>query len=131
MIFDFIIGCVLALVVVGCGVLALIIYGLRREQLRERSWRSTLATNCAKLSSKCDSLEKQSPVELAARVAELSDAVQRLAKTQQRFQGRFDQYVSPPPNPDPRPDRAPPTLTRDELRRAHAASIMPAGFNRE
>lgn len=42
---------------------------------------------------KLGELKKESPVALAAEVAALSEAVARLKATQQRFQGRFDQYM--------------------------------------
>lgn len=125
MIFDFIFGFVLALVVGGCVALASITLGLRRETRDAALRTATLRQRFEKQSLRLDDLQAQSPTELAGRVAELSETVARLASTQRRFQGRFDQYVHEKPSePDEPTDRA-------ALRRAHAASIMPTGIRRE
>lgn len=113
----------LVLVVAECAALVWIIYTLKAETRAQASWRSTYENAVRSLRVRLDSVEKQSPTELAVQVVELRDAVARLAKTQQRFQGRFDQYMAP----EARPDNSPPTLDRDALRREHASSIMPVG----
>jgi len=126
MTFESIFAFVLVLVAASVGVLAWNIFDLRAQSRAMASWRSTYESYAKSLREKLDAARRESPVELAARVVELGDAVARLAKTQQRFQGRFDQYV----NPDARPDNSPPTLDRDALRRANAEAIMPAGIRK-
>jgi len=116
---------VLVLVVAECAALVWIIYAHRQQTRAAVSWQLNVANVCKRLRERLDVVEKTTPMALAVEVVELRDAVARLAKTQQRFQGRFDQYVH-----EPGPDNAPPTLTRDELRREHAASIMPTGVKR-
>lgn len=65
---------------------------LRRQVLAQASsldiWVKNFKPELAKLAA-------ASPVKLAAEVAELSEAVERLRRTHQRFAGRFDQYVKP------------------------------------
>ncbi|HEY3494396.1 MAG TPA: hypothetical protein VGK73_06910 [Polyangiaceae bacterium] len=122
----------LALAAGGLVALAWIIFDQRAERRATALWRSTYESFVRNLRSRLDAVEKQTPTALAVEVVELRDAVARLAKTQQRFQGRFDQYVSP----DPRPDNSPPTdpratfVDRDALRREHAKDIMPAGIRK-
>jgi len=88
----------LALGAVASAVAALII-SLRHTQA-QALWRSRMANEFAKLSRSIDAsatavnkklheLESRSPTKLAAEVAELSDAVERLAATQARFAGRW------------------------------------------
>jgi hypothetical protein len=76
---------------VGLGSL---IYATRREARATRSivdkWRQAWPAFAERLKN----VEKQSPTTLAAEVAELSEAVARLKATHQRFQGRFDQFVT-------------------------------------
>lgn len=117
---------VLVLVAAECVALVWIISAHRRETRAAVSWQLSCANVTKRLRERLDALEKQTPTALAVEVVELRDAVARLAKTQQRFQGRFDQYV----HPDPRPDNAPPSMTREQLRLEHAASIMPTGVKR-
>lgn len=133
---DTVLGLVLALLCAAWGVLAWNLYQLRGDVRAAQSsltsianafakWRERLTTELGAHGKKLAELEEQSPVELGARVVELTEAVERLRKTQQRFAGRFAQELA-----DPRPDNAPPTIDRDELRRAHAKDIIPAGLKR-
>jgi hypothetical protein len=128
---------VLALVVAGNVALAWIIYGLKQETRATASslstiasafakWRDRLTEQSAKLSSKLAEVEAQSPLELGVKVVELSEAVERLRKTHQKFAGRVSQELGA----DPRPDNNPPTLDRDALRREHASAMIPAGLKR-
>lgn len=128
---------VLALLVAGNAALAWIIYETRRETKATASSLSTIASAFAKwrdrltqlhseTSAKLAEVEAQSPLELGVKVVELSEAVERLRKTHQKFAGRISQELGT----DHRPDNAPPTIDRDELRRAHAKDIMPAGLKR-
>lgn len=103
-----------------------LIFDLRQQARTQALWRSTYESFTKQLRIRLADVEKQSPVALAAQVAELSDAVSRLSKVQQRFQGRFDQYV----HAEAMPDNAPPTIDRDALRRAHADDILPVGVRR-
>lgn len=91
---------VLALVAVVSGVSALITsWRLTRAQ---ESLRSTVLHNLtkrlAKLDEQADSvsklqheLQRSTPAKIAAEVAELSEAVARLAETQRKFAGKFFQ----------------------------------------
>lgn len=128
---------VLALVVAENVALAWIIYGLKQETRATASslstiasafakWRDRLTEQSAKLSSKLAEVEAQSPLELGVKVVELTEAVERLRKTHQKFAGRVSQQLGE----DGRPDNAPPTLTRDDLRREHASAMIPAGLKR-
>lgn len=128
---------VLALVVAANVALAWIIYDLRRQTQATASslstiasafakWRDRLTEQSAKLSSKLAEVEAQSPLELGVKVVELSEAVERLRKTHQKFAGRISQELGT----DHRPDNAPPTLDRDALRREHASAMIPAGLKR-
>lgn len=128
---------VLALLVAGNVALAWIIYDLKRQTQATASslstiasafakWRDRLTEQSAKLSSKLAEVEAQSPLELGVKVVELSEAVERLRKTHQKFAGRISQELGG----DPRPDNAPPTLDRDALRREHASAMIPAGLKR-
>lgn len=88
----------IALVILGCAA-----YGFgawRFAQLRaevsavaERLGRvhTYFAERLKAQAAAVDTLQKQSPVLLAAQVAELADAVERFRKIQQRMQGRMDQ----------------------------------------
>lgn len=83
----------LALLAAGNVGLALLTYFLRQQA-------KSTAGQCARFESrfvtvgiKLGELQKASPVNLAAEVAALSEAVARLRATHQRFQGRFDQYM--------------------------------------
>jgi len=67
-----------------------------RRQLELESWRATVTSNFRQLAAKLatadahlKTLKQTAPAGLAAQVVELSDAVARLAKTQQRFAGKF------------------------------------------
>lgn len=110
---------------------------LTRRLSDVRSWISTLQSDWSKryvtsarkieeISSKLPALEASAPAALAARVDELAEALERLRMTHQRFAGRVSQFMGH----DPRPDNSPPTLDREELKRAHAASIMPPGIRK-
>lgn len=127
---------VLALLVAGNAALGWIIYDLKRQTRATASSLDTIATAFAKwrdrltlkqteLGGQLVEVKAQSPLQLSVEVAELKDAVARLAKTHQRFAGRFDRQMA-----DAAPDNGPPTLSRDDLRREHAASILPAGVKR-
>lgn len=48
-----------------------------------------LAAHSSKISEQLRELEAKTPTKIAAEVAELSEAVERLAATHQRFAGRF------------------------------------------
>ena len=128
---------VLALVVAGNVALAWIIYDTRRRTLGTASslstiasafakWRDTLTQKQSALSAKLAEVEAQSPLELGVKVVELTEAVERLRKTHQKFAGRISQELGA----DARPDNAPPTLDRDALRREHASAMIPAGLKR-
>lgn len=87
-------ACVLALGAVA-GAALLWITSLRREAALE-SRLSTTVMSLRTVSAKLVTLEQRvsrlnatAPAGLAAQVVELSDAVARLAKTQQRFAGKF------------------------------------------
>lgn len=71
-------------------------------------------------------LEKQSPSNLAAEVAALSDAVTRVAITQRKFAGRFDQFAAKGTEP---PRKESPDETRARLRAEHGLPTMPRGRN--
>ncbi len=113
---------VLVLVAAGSVALVWIIFDLKRETRDVASRASTYANVVKNWHAKLAEIEKQSPTQLAAQVAELSDAVARLAATHRRFAGRFDQYVK-----EPADDKLP---TRDELRREHAGRMIPPGIAR-
>jgi hypothetical protein len=90
---DFIFVCALVLLAVGCAVLGFLIADQRltlRGMAGQHALHERRFTNYA---IKLGELQKQSPTQLAAEVGALAEAVQRLRATQQRFQGRFDQYV--------------------------------------
>lgn len=88
----------LVLSAAACVALAWIIFDTRK---RLRAASSSAGMNTKILVQRCDALEKRltaseklSPVALGAQVVELSEAVERLRKTQQRFAGRVDQALS-------------------------------------
>lgn len=66
-------------------------------------------------------LEKKSPVNLAAEVATLADAVARVAATHRRFAGRFDMYVAKQEDEAKQTDDAAetPEQVRERLRIEH------------
>jgi len=65
-----------------------------RVALSETVSRAAIARgHFVNLVARVEKLGKESPVSLAAEVAALSEAVERLRATQRRFQGRFDQYM--------------------------------------
>ena len=128
---------VLALLVAGNVALAWIISDRRRETQAVALWRSTIDkklndygakwnAELARIREKLHVVEAQSPVELGIKVVELSEAVERLRKTHQKFAGRISQELGA----DPRPDNAPPSIDREELRRQHAKDIMPTGIRK-
>lgn len=87
-------ACVLALAAVALAAHAWTI-SLRLKLEADLS-RSTTSNNLTRLAAKLESLQQSVSVmkstsapKLAAEVAELSDAVARLAKTQQRFAGKY------------------------------------------
>jgi len=87
-------ACVLALVAFGCAVAALTIswrhtLAAASSLSRTDSSLTTLATKLAEHGELLSKLKSTAPADLAARVVELSDAVARLAKTQQRFAGKY------------------------------------------
>lgn len=86
---------VLVLVAGACVVLAWIIFDLRRETQALASWRDTTTNALKGYSERLVAAERESPQSLGARVDELDEAVRRVRFTQQRFAGRFDQYVKP------------------------------------
>lgn len=66
-----------------------------RKRLRDVSSSAGMSAKsstllCNALVKRVETIEKQSPVALGAQVAELSEAVDRLRKTQMRFAGRID-----------------------------------------
>lgn len=69
------------------------IFGLKQRLLALELQRSTTASNFVKAFTKLGELQKQSPTVLAAKVEELSEAVERLRLTHQRFAGRIDQKL--------------------------------------
>lgn len=85
----------LVLVVAGSVALVWIISDLKQRTRALESSLSTCVSSCAKQLARLVVVEKQSPITLAAKVDELSEAVERLRKTHQRFAGRFDQFVHP------------------------------------
>lgn len=131
---------VLALVVAANVALAWIIYDLRRQTQATASslstiasafakWRDRLTEQSAKLSSKLAEVEAQSPLELGVRVVELSEAVERLRKTHQKFAGRISQELGAE-NPVNVAHADAPSSDRERLRREHAAAMIPAGLKR-
>src|SRR5262245_29645342 len=85
-------------------VLVLLIFSLRHRL-------SAMAGQCERFERrfttvgiKLGELTKASPVNLAAEVVSLSDAVARLRATHQRFQGRFDQYMGQERAEEPQED---------------------------
>src|SRR5262245_5937044 len=126
MTFDSIFGFVLVLVVVGNAGLAWTIYATRRETRAQALRLATCAKNLVDLGSKSSNaiakmreaqlaLERQSPTTLGAQVAELSDAVERLRKTQQRFAGRFDRQMGHEREPEREYTAAQNKIDDDEL----------------
>lgn len=90
-------ACVLALAAVACAVVALTI-SLRQRAARE-SWQSQTLSSLQAHSTKLDQLardasarlrelEAHSPTKLAAKVAELDEAVLAIGDTHRRFAGR-------------------------------------------
>lgn len=90
---ESIFGFVLALCVVENGVLAWIIYSLRTRTQVLESHGSTLSSALATFKRRLELVEKQSPTELATKVAALDEGVARLARTHQRFAGRVSQQL--------------------------------------
>lgn len=91
-------GFALALVVVVFVAVVLIIWlRLTAELGSLRSTSVSSSTSCEKkletLRVTVSELKREAPATLAAEVAALHEAVNRLRHVQQRFQGRFDQYV--------------------------------------
>jgi len=94
-------ACALAL---AAAVLAALVWSTSlRLRLETESHRATTQSNIARCAAKLEalntsvsSLKSTSAPKLAAEVAELSDAVARLAKTQQRFAGKY--YAEKPAN---------------------------------
>lgn len=91
---DYIFAFALVLLAAGSVVLAWLILILRNDVTSLRGTNSTFERRFVNTAIKLGELTKASPASLAAEVAALDDAVSRLRATQQRFQGRFDQYMS-------------------------------------
>ena len=93
-IYESIFVCALVLVALTCAALVWLISSTRQRRngavAHVAQLRKAYDSYFARYAERIAALEKQSPTELAAKVVSLDDAVARLAKTQQRFQGRFD-----------------------------------------
>lgn len=87
----------LVLSAVALVALAWITFDTRKQLRAASSSAGMTAKSCtllvSALTKRVDEIEKKSPVALGAEVAELSEAVDRLRKTQQRFAGRVDQTL--------------------------------------
>jgi hypothetical protein len=80
----------LVLLAAGCVSLAWLIFDTRRA-LKEAGLRvAVLRGHLQNSLKRVETLEKQAPVTLAAKVEELSEAVGKLAETHRRFAGRMD-----------------------------------------
>lgn len=95
----------LVLSVAACAALAWITFDTRKR-LRDVSSSSAMTAKsstmlCNALVKRVETVEKQSPVALGAQVAELSEAVDRLRKTHQRFAGRIDRERQLEEEPEP------------------------------
>lgn len=90
---DYIFVCALVLLAGTCVGLAWLILILRKDVNSLRGQASTFERRFVNTAIKLGELQKISPVNLAAEVASLAEAVARLRATHQRFQGRFDQYM--------------------------------------
>jgi hypothetical protein len=94
--------CVFALVlgVVSCAAAVWRTWTLRRDMSALGSSLATtqkhFGSRYATLSADVEKLKGQSPVALAARVDELTEAVERQRRTHQRFAGRIDQRLGAP-----------------------------------
>lgn len=84
----------LVLLVAGNVALAWLTLSLRKDVSSLRGTASTFERRFVNIGIKLGELTKASPANLAAEVVSLGEAVARLRATHQRFQGRFDQYVS-------------------------------------
>lgn len=86
---------VFALVVTAGTSVALVwlIFATRRDMTATRSFVEQQRRLLAAFSARLQTVEKQSPVNLAGEVASLAELVARLRAIQMRFQGRFDQYM--------------------------------------
>lgn len=93
MIVDVIFACALVLLAATCAGLAWLIFDQRNELSSLRGTASTFERRFVTIGIKLGELTKASPVNLAAEVVSLGEAVARLRATHQRFQGRFDQYM--------------------------------------
>ena len=77
----------------------------------------TIAKHNAQMTERLKELEGSSPVKLAAELAELSEAVERLRLTHQRFAGRVSQRLSSQAEDDKQNET--PEQTRARLRAEH------------
>lgn len=84
----------LVLLAAGNVALAWLTLSLRSDVNSLRGTASTFERRFVNIGIKLGELQKASPVNLAAEVVSLGEAVARLRATHQRFQGRFDQYVT-------------------------------------
>lgn len=75
------------------AVVAWLIYAHRRQLSAMAGQLALCERRFTTFAIKLGELQKASPVNLAAEVVSLGDAVARLRATHQRFQGRFDQYM--------------------------------------
>jgi len=91
-------GFAFALVAVPFASLVWIIWlrltlALESQRATTTQLQKTLHAIAAELRKGLSEAQRAAPATLAAEVADLAAAVSRLRTTQQRFQGRFDQYV--------------------------------------
>lgn len=91
---DIIFACALVLLAGTCAALVWLISILRNDVTSLRGMASTFERRFVNTAIKLGELQKASPANLAAEVVSLGEAVARLKATHQRFQGRFDQYVT-------------------------------------
>lgn len=91
---DIIFACALVVLVATCVALAWLILKLHDDVTSLRGTASAFERRFVNTAIKLGELQKASPVNLAAEVVALGEAVARMRATHQRFQGRFDQYVT-------------------------------------
>lgn len=93
MTFESIFAFALVLLVAGNVALAWITFDLRQQVRAQASQHGTHERRFTTYAVKLGELQKTSPVNLAAEVAALAEAVARLRDTQRRFAGRVDQRL--------------------------------------
>lgn len=86
-------GFALVLLAATNAVTVWLIFSLRKDANSLLGTAATFERRFVNIGIKLGELQKASPVNLAAEVVALSEAVARLRATHQRFQGRFDQYM--------------------------------------